>query len=108
MKLASLSIVVATAAAHGDTPSLPINAELGVPGFPDCVRAHPEIEMSVEDAAQDLGACTAHSCITALRQLAPTHRSFSAPLAAVQCARRRRSSPTPPRLDALATASLPV
>jgi len=33
---------------------LPINSALGVPGFPDCVRAHPESEMSVEEAAEDL------------------------------------------------------
>ena len=33
---------------------LPINPVLGVPGFPDCVRAHPEQAMTVEEAAMDL------------------------------------------------------
>jgi hypothetical protein len=33
---------------------LPINPTLGVPGFPDCVRAHPEHDLSVDEAAHDL------------------------------------------------------
>jgi lysophospholipase L1-like esterase len=33
---------------------LPVNPLLGVPGFPDCVRAHPDAELDVEDAANDL------------------------------------------------------
>lgn len=35
-------------------PGLPINPKLGVPGFPDCVRAHPELDLTVEEAAMDL------------------------------------------------------
>lgn len=37
-----------------DDASLPINKALGVPGYPSCVRAHPNVAMSVEDAAMDL------------------------------------------------------
>jgi hypothetical protein len=33
---------------------LPVNPKLGVPGFPDCVRVHPNRSLSVEDAAEDL------------------------------------------------------
>jgi len=40
------------AAAHGE--SFPINPVLGVPGFPDCERAHPQLELNVEAAADDL------------------------------------------------------
>lgn len=43
--------------AHGDLKIFPINPMLWVPGFPDCVRAHPEIGMTVEEAAMDL-ICT--------------------------------------------------
>ena len=50
--LAACMMVVATEA-H-ELENMPINPALGVPGYPDCVRAHPEIEMSVADAAQDL------------------------------------------------------
>ena len=50
-----LAALVASAAAHD--PSLPINEALGVPGFPDCVRLHPERQLSVADAAMDLN-CT--------------------------------------------------
>jgi len=39
-------------AAHD--PDLPVNSLLGVPGFPDCVRAHPDVELDVKDAADDL------------------------------------------------------
>jgi len=41
----------ARADAHG---ILPVNPLLGVPGFPDCIRAHPDSNLSVEEAAQDL------------------------------------------------------
>lgn len=34
--------------------SFPINPELGVPGFPNCKRAHPEQLLGVEEAAKDL------------------------------------------------------
>jgi hypothetical protein len=50
----ALLAFVGAASAHSDTPQLPINPELGVPGFPNCVRAHPDVAMSVEDAAMDL------------------------------------------------------
>lgn len=38
--------------AHDD--NLPINSLLGVPGFPDCVRVHPDAELNVAEAADDL------------------------------------------------------
>jgi lysophospholipase L1-like esterase len=47
--LALLSVPVV---AHDD--GLPINPMLGVPGFPDCVRAHPEADLDVAEAADDL------------------------------------------------------
>ena len=34
--------------------SLPINPALGVPGFPNCVRSHPSLNLTVEAAAEDL------------------------------------------------------
>jgi lysophospholipase L1-like esterase len=34
--------------------NLPVNDILGVPGFPSCLREHPDVAMSVEDAAKDL------------------------------------------------------
>jgi len=43
--------------AHGNTKEFPVNPKLGVPGFPDCVRAHPDVSMLVEEAAMDL-ICT--------------------------------------------------
>jgi lysophospholipase L1-like esterase len=52
MKLAVLSLLPACITAHDD--DFPINAELGVPGFPDCKRGHPELELDVEGAADDL------------------------------------------------------
>lgn len=59
MKAASLLLLgsVLTATAHPDMGVLPINPELGVPGFPNCRRLHPDVPMSVADAAQDL-ICT--------------------------------------------------
>ena len=35
-------------------PSLQVNPEIGVPGFPHCRRKNPHILMAVEEAAQDL------------------------------------------------------
>jgi len=52
MKLSVLSLLPVCITAHGD--DLPINLELGVPGFPDCKRGHPELELDVEGAANDL------------------------------------------------------
>ena len=37
---------------HGN--NLPINPELGVPGYPSCIRLHPELNLNVEDSAKDL------------------------------------------------------
>eukprot|EP00658_Telonema_sp_P-2_P077517 TRINITY_DN702_c0_g1_i3.p1 TRINITY_DN702_c0_g1~~TRINITY_DN702_c0_g1_i3.p1 ORF type:complete len:307 (+),score=61.87 TRINITY_DN702_c0_g1_i3:209-1129(+) len=48
-------LAVAMAHDHG----LPINPELGVPGFPDCVRQHPDRSMNVSSAAEDL-VCSQH------------------------------------------------
>ena len=53
LPLALLTLLTG-AAAHDDFISMPINPSLGVPGYPDCVRAHPDVAMSVEDAAMDL------------------------------------------------------
>lgn len=50
LKLLALP-VLAGAHGHGD---MQVNPLLGVPGFPDCERAHPELQLSVEEAAQDL------------------------------------------------------
>jgi lysophospholipase L1-like esterase len=50
---AQLALLLATVAAHGDL-SMPINPALGVPGFPDCRRLHPERSLSVDEAAMDL------------------------------------------------------
>merc|ERR1711990_573535 len=55
MRAALLAIVLCSAYAHD--PSLPINPTLGVPGYPDCVRATPQANLTVEEAAQDL-ICT--------------------------------------------------
>merc|ERR1712166_1620625 len=46
------ALLAAPVAAHDE--DMPINPALGVPGFPDCVRAHPELELCVADAADDL------------------------------------------------------
>jgi lysophospholipase L1-like esterase len=52
---AAVLLVVAVVGRVGAHESgLPINTALGVPGFPQCVRAHPESALSVEEAAQDL------------------------------------------------------
>lgn len=40
--------------AHGNTRDWPINPQLGVAGFPDCIRKHPELDLSMEDASFDL------------------------------------------------------
>ena len=48
-----LLLFVALSSAH--EAIMPINGALGVPGFPHCLRAHPEVNMTVDDAAMDLG-----------------------------------------------------
>jgi len=48
-----LAIMAPLIAAHMFAPEL-TNPALGVPGFPDCVRAHPDVDMTVEEAANDL------------------------------------------------------
>ena len=50
---AILLAVLHVGSAHDDT-SLPINPALGVPGFPDCVRASPHRPLDVQAAADDL------------------------------------------------------
>lgn len=47
-----MSCVLLCARAHDQR--LPINKELGVPGFPDCQRQQPQKALSVKDAAEDL------------------------------------------------------
>jgi lysophospholipase L1-like esterase len=46
------ALLSAPVAAHDE--DLPVNPLLGVPGFPDCVRAHPDEEFDVAEAANDL------------------------------------------------------
>lgn len=50
--LTATAMILATCYAHD--AEFPVNPLLGVPGFPDCVRASPEKNMTVEDAAMDL------------------------------------------------------
>ena len=45
----SLSFFLSLSVAHDG--SLPINPTLGVPGYPDCVRMHPDLQLGVEEAA---------------------------------------------------------
>ena len=49
-----LTLLSSLIVAHSED-ALPINPALGVPGFPDCVRARPHLQnLTVEEAAQDL------------------------------------------------------
>lgn len=52
--------------AHGHD-GLPVNPLLGVPGFPHCTRAHPELDLSVEDAALDLVCAPRNAPATAIK-----------------------------------------
>jgi len=52
MRAVVAALTPALFAAHGG--DLPVNAELGVPGFPNCRRKNPHAEMNVEEAALDL------------------------------------------------------
>lgn len=52
--LALVALFLAAAASVSAHQEMPVNPALGVPGFPDCTRAHPERELSVEEAALDL------------------------------------------------------
>lgn len=56
--------VPALASAHGD---FPVNPSLGVPGYPDCVRAHPELNLNVDDAAHDLVCSQKHAPAAAVK-----------------------------------------
>ena len=44
--------LLAAAVGHGE--NLPVNPALGVPGYPDCTRANPHLDLGVEAAAADL------------------------------------------------------
>ena len=44
----------ALCAAHDPQDSFPVNPELGVPGFPDCVRRTPAAALSIDGASHDL------------------------------------------------------
>lgn len=57
MSVKSVVALLSVVSIRGHDVGLPVNPVLGVPGFPDCVRAHPEVAMSVDDAAMDL-VCT--------------------------------------------------
>ena len=52
--LSVVAIFVACCSARGHDMNLPVNAKLGVPGFPDCNRLHPSLRLSVKEAAKDL------------------------------------------------------
>jgi len=65
--LSALLSLVLPLLGHAHDHVGPINPELGVPGFPDCVRAHPELELSVEDAADDLLCGIKEAPATAVR-----------------------------------------
>ena len=49
-----LPMLLLLGAALAHDVSLPINPALGVPGFPNCVRSHPSLNLTVEAAAEDL------------------------------------------------------
>ena len=55
MQTPLILVLLTTAAVRAhELANMPINTELGVPGFPDCVRANPQLVLTVEEAAQDL------------------------------------------------------
>ena len=54
ISLSVVAIFVACCSARGHDMNLPVNAKLGVPGFPDCNRLHPSLRLSVKEAAKDL------------------------------------------------------
>jgi lysophospholipase L1-like esterase len=49
-----LLIVLSVCSAHDVALDPWVNPTLGVPGFPDCVRRHPGLNLTVEEAANDL------------------------------------------------------
>merc|ERR1711907_144086 len=62
VKSPSLTAFLVLAGATAHELGLPVNPELGVPGFPDCTRLTPGKNMTVEHAAgkfavTNLGAC---------------------------------------------------
>jgi hypothetical protein len=67
--LTFLSLGALALVGHGHDMGLPINPELGVPGFPDCVRAHPELTLTKEAAANDLFC----KCCPLLSSVTRTH-----------------------------------
>lgn len=50
--LSAMAMFVACCCAHD--MNLPVNTNLGVPGFPDCNRVHPKSHLPVKEAANDL------------------------------------------------------
>lgn len=54
VSIALLLAVTLSPVVRGHGGGFPINHALGVPGFPDCVRAHPLFDLNVADAADDL------------------------------------------------------
>eukprot|EP00662_Eupelagonemidae_sp_cell21_P025942 gene25942-47367_t len=48
------------AAGHGDPDAWPINPDLGVSGFPDCVRRHPALALTMEEASSCLPNAVAY------------------------------------------------
>jgi len=55
MKVALLfAVTCPLVTAHGNPKDWPINPKLGVSGFPDCLRLHPELNLPMEEASFDL------------------------------------------------------
>ena len=46
--------LITLVASHGSLKDFPINPRLGVSGFPDCVRIHPEWSLDMVQASFDL------------------------------------------------------
>lgn len=61
-----LAVLVAITS-HGDGVQLPVNPDLGVPGFPHCVRSRPNLNLTIEDAAMDLSCSQQSAPASALR-----------------------------------------
>jgi len=56
-------LIAITSHAH----ELPVNPTLGVPGFPDCVRVRPHLNMTIDEAAADLRCSQREAPATTLR-----------------------------------------
>ena len=88
---ASLPFFLSLSVAHEG--SLPINPTLGVPGYPDCARMHPDLQLGVEDAAvcasllspRRLSVIHPHSCPPGSKGLARRCRARRATVRGCAC-----------------------